>query len=72
MANAKRKNRVDTKMHEKYNNGVLKNKECPKCGPGVLLAEHGNRASCGKCGFTEFKSKGGSPKPTSTEDVKKE
>ncbi len=30
-------------------------KHCPKCGPGVFMAEHGNRVSCGKCGYTEFK-----------------
>ncbi|HEX9908243.1 MAG TPA: 30S ribosomal protein S27ae [Thermoplasmata archaeon] len=30
-------------------------KHCPKCGPGVFLAEHVNRSSCGKCGYTEFK-----------------
>ena len=30
-------------------------KHCPKCGPGVFLAEHKNRFSCGKCGYTEFK-----------------
>ncbi len=34
-----------------------KKKHCPKCGPGVFLAEHGNRSSCGKCGYTEFKKK---------------
>jgi small subunit ribosomal protein S27Ae len=33
------------------------NKNCPKCGDGVFLAEHENRASCGKCGYTEFKKK---------------
>ena len=26
---------------------------CPKCGPGVFLAEHQDRRSCGKCGYTE-------------------
>lgn len=30
---------------------------CPKCGPGVFMAEHGNRYSCGKCSFTEWKQK---------------
>jgi len=30
-------------------------KHCPKCGPGVFLAEHKDRLSCGKCGYTEFK-----------------
>ena len=34
-----------------------KKRNCPKCGPGVFLAEHGNRNSCGKCGYTEFKKK---------------
>jgi small subunit ribosomal protein S27Ae len=29
-------------------------KHCPKCGPGVFLAEHKDRVSCGKCGYTEF------------------
>jgi small subunit ribosomal protein S27Ae len=27
---------------------------CPKCGPGVFLAVHKDRVSCGKCGYTEF------------------
>jgi ubiquitin-small subunit ribosomal protein S27Ae len=30
-------------------------KSCPKCGPGVFLAEHNNRRSCGKCGYSESK-----------------
>ncbi len=30
-------------------------KFCPKCGPGVFLAEHSDRGSCGKCGYTEWK-----------------
>lgn len=29
-------------------------KHCPKCGPGVFMAEHKDRTSCGKCGYTEF------------------
>ncbi|MEM3397327.1 MAG: 30S ribosomal protein S27ae [Thermoplasmata archaeon] len=32
-----------------------KKKTCPKCGPGYFLAEHENRVSCGRCGYTEFK-----------------
>jgi ubiquitin-small subunit ribosomal protein S27Ae len=28
-------------------------KSCPKCGPGVFLAEHANRRSCGRCGYAE-------------------
>jgi len=30
---------------------------CPRCGDGVFLAEHHDRRSCGKCGYTEFKRK---------------
>jgi small subunit ribosomal protein S27Ae len=32
-------------------------RNCPKCGDGVFLADHKNRLSCGKCGYTEFKGK---------------
>lgn len=28
---------------------------CPKCGPGVFLADHGDRFACGRCGYTVFK-----------------
>jgi small subunit ribosomal protein S27Ae len=28
---------------------------CVKCGDGVFLAEHKDRRSCGRCGYTEFK-----------------
>jgi small subunit ribosomal protein S27Ae len=30
---------------------------CPKCGPGVFLARHSDRVSCGRCGYTEFAKK---------------
>ncbi|OGS49451.1 MAG: 30S ribosomal protein S27ae [Euryarchaeota archaeon RBG_16_68_13] len=30
---------------------------CPKCGPGVFLATHKDRTSCGRCGYTEFSKK---------------
>lgn len=33
---------------------VRKRKACPKCGPGVFMAEHPNRTACGACGYTEF------------------
>jgi len=36
---------------------VRKRKFCPRCGEGVFLAEHNDRLSCGKCGYTEFKKK---------------
>lgn len=55
---AKKKNKkpdVTPKVYTFYENGKLKKKVCPKCGPGVFLAEHKDRFSCGKCGYTEFK-----------------
>jgi small subunit ribosomal protein S27Ae len=36
---------------------TLQRRYCPRCGPGVFLGEHKDRASCGKCGYTEFKKK---------------
>ena len=36
---------------------VRQRKNCPKCGEGVFLADHKDRLSCGKCGYTEFKGK---------------
>ena len=30
-------------------------RSCPKCGPGIRLAEHKDRYACGKCGYTQFK-----------------
>ena len=34
---------------------VLSRRHCPRCGTGVLMAEHRDRVSCGRCGYTEFK-----------------
>ena len=34
---------------------AVKNKKfCPKCGPGIFMADHGTRVHCGRCGYTEF------------------
>jgi len=38
-----------------YENGKVKNRSCPKCGPGVFLANHKDRLTCGRCGFMEKK-----------------
>ncbi|MCX9012716.1 MAG: 30S ribosomal protein S27ae [Candidatus Methanoperedens sp.] len=44
------------KFYEVSGNKVKKIRpSCPRCGPGVFLADHKNRQSCGKCGYTEFK-----------------
>ncbi len=31
---------------------VRKAEFCPTCGPGVFLAVHEDRKSCGRCGYT--------------------
>jgi len=28
---------------------------CERCGPGYFMADHGNRYTCGHCGFTHYK-----------------
>jgi ubiquitin-small subunit ribosomal protein S27Ae len=33
---------------------IRSKRDCPRCGKGVFMAEHDNRNTCGKCGFTEF------------------
>lgn len=53
------------RIHYKVeNNRVTRaRRSCPKDGPGVLLAEHADRFSCGKCGHTEFKRRENPPAP---------
>ena len=38
-------------------------RHCPKCGPGVFLADHKDRFSCGKCSYTEYKDGVKPPRP---------
>ena len=30
---------------------------CERCGPGYFMADHGDRYTCGHCGFTRYKRK---------------
>jgi len=65
-----RKGKRERKKHKKHLKSTLyaakdgglerKRRSCPKCGPGVLMAEHRDRLNCGKCGYTEFKERKGS------------
>lgn len=50
------------KLYKIYANGKLKNKTCPKCGPGFFLAAHKDRVTCGKCHYME-KTSSSSEKP---------
>lgn len=47
---------------------VRTRRTCPECGPGVFLAKHKDRESCGRCGHTQFTKKEESKK----EEPKKE
>lgn len=54
-----RKERDKSKRYELYKveDGEVKRlkKPCPRCGPGIFMADHGKRLACGKCGYTKFK-----------------
>ena len=41
----------------KINNSTIERtkRECPRCGKGIFMADHKDRYTCGKCGYTEFK-----------------
>jgi ubiquitin-small subunit ribosomal protein S27Ae len=58
MADGKGKSKAEVSIYKFYSiegDKVIKNKrDCPRCGKGVFMAEHKNRHTCGKCGFTEF------------------
>ena len=44
------------KLYRKEGSRMVRQKrDCPKCGAGVFMAQHADRVSCGKCGYTEFK-----------------
>ncbi len=32
-----------------------KGKTCPRCGDGVFMADHEDRLTCGRCGFSQMK-----------------
>ncbi|MFH1229149.1 MAG: 30S ribosomal protein S27ae [Candidatus Aenigmatarchaeota archaeon] len=39
---------------KKYKDGKIHGKWCPRCGRGVLLAEHKDRVTCGRCRYSEI------------------
>lgn len=52
-----RKNKKQSKKWEKYtieNDKTTREKNCPRCGPGIFLAKHKGRLYCGRCHYTEF------------------
>jgi len=54
-----KKSKKEKKIHSYYKieDGKLKRllPVCDRCGPGYFMADHGDRYSCGRCGFTKYK-----------------
>jgi small subunit ribosomal protein S27Ae len=54
------KNKATSRKSSKYKiegDKVVRERSCPRCGPGVFLAVSNGRAYCGRCHFTEFEKK---------------
>jgi small subunit ribosomal protein S27Ae len=52
-----KKNKKGVFVHYKVEKEGLKRLHpfCERCGPGYFMADHGNRYTCGHCGFTRYK-----------------
>ena len=51
-----KKKRQVWKYYKIENGKIVRLKRyCPRCGPGVFMAEHKDRWACGRCGYTIFK-----------------
>ena len=54
-----KKERVETPIYKYYevkgDKATRLRRECPRCGKGTFLAEHKDRLTCGKCGYTSYK-----------------
>jgi small subunit ribosomal protein S27Ae len=61
MAKRQVKNKVPSqrwKLYEVKDGKIIrKNPTSPKEGPGIFMAVHKNRKTCGKSGYTEFRTK---------------
>ena len=58
---SKVKKRKNTSSHYAVEGDKLKRllPFCERCGPGYFMADHGDRFSCGHCGFTRYKQREG-------------
>lgn len=56
---AEKKKKKDKKIHSLYKveNDKLTRLQpfCERCGQGYFMADHGDRYTCGHCGFTRYK-----------------
>ncbi len=54
------KNKPTSKKYSKYKiegDKIVREKTCPRCGPGIFLMKAKDRVYCGKCHYGEFNSK---------------
>jgi len=49
--------KLKSKQYKITGDKIERKRYCTKCGPGIFMAEHKDRYSCGKCSYTEWKSK---------------
>jgi len=54
-ASKEKKKKVEKKKKPRSKKAIAKREFCPKCGAGYRLAEHKDRRTCGKCGYTAIK-----------------
>ena len=54
------KNKKTSKKYTKYKiegDKVTRERNCPRCGPGIFLMNAKDRKYCGKCHYSEFEGK---------------
>lgn len=69
------KNKPTSKKYTKYKvegDKIIREKTCPRCGPGVFLMNSQGRRYCGKCHYSEFESKQNLAEKANSEQKKSE
>jgi len=54
------KNKPTSKKYTKYKiegDKIIRERTCPRCGPGIFLMNSKGRLYCGKCHYSEFEGK---------------
>jgi len=70
-AKRERKNKPTSKKYKFYTiegDTLKRGKSCPRCGPGIFLAETSDRIYCGRCHYTEFTKAEAKPAPVEKKD----
>ena len=52
----KKKEKGVSSLYKTENDQIVRLRPtCERCGPGYFMADHGDRYTCGHCGFTRYK-----------------